>query len=376
MPPWPADRGYRSFAGERGLSGWEKTMIARWIAQGAAEGAPGLLPALPNFEAKRPLGEPDAIVHLKDTVHIAGNNEDLFLYIKVPFELERDTFLRAIEFVPGNRRLLHHMNGNLINYDPPKKKDHWQGATMINPDTTATFGAYQHMQLANDDGSFPALTPSAVNYLPGVEAAAYPNGIGGFHISRKGAFLVKTMHYGPSAIDTFDVSSFRLYFAAAPPERPLREIQMGTLGETSVVPKFVIPADSIVHFITRYHVKEDLSLLTINPHMHLLGKDFKAYALTPQQDTIPLIFIPQWDFRWQYFYTFKQMLKIPKGSTIHAEATFDNTAENPHQPFSPPRTLTTPLGDMKTTDEMFQFFISYLPYQPGDEAILLEAEVK
>lgn len=374
MPPWPADPGYRSFVGERRLSDYQKALIARWVEQGAEKGDPNLLPEMPDFSAQRPLGEPDAIVYLKDTVWIPGNNSDLFLYIKVPFELERDTFLRAIEFVPGNRQLLHHMNGNLINYAPGQKTDHFAGATIVDPDTTGTFTAYQYMQLANDDGSYPVLTPSAVNYLPGVEAAFYPEGIGGFRISKQGAFLVQTMHYGPSAIDTFDLSYFKLYFVPEPPKRPLREIQMGTLGETPVIPDLVIPADSVVSFYTEYRVKQDLSLLTINPHMHLLGTRFKAYAIPPQGDTIPLVHIPEWDFRWQYFYTFEKMLKIPKGSIIRAEATFDNTTDNPHQPFSPLRDVVPPEegDDMKTTDEMFQFFINYVPYEEGDEEVSLE----
>jgi hypothetical protein len=30
--------------------------------------------------------------------------------------------------------------------------------------------------------------------------------------------------------------------------------------------------------------------------------------------------------------------------------------------------------DIKTTDEMFQFIITYLPYQKGDENVSLEAD--
>ncbi len=52
--------------------------------------------------------------------------------------------------------------------------------------------------------------------------------------------------------------------------------------------------------------------------MHLLGKSFEAFAVTPDGKTIPLVKIPKWDFRWQYFYTFPKMLKIPKGSPIAA----------------------------------------------------------
>lgn len=65
----------------------------------------------------------------------------------------------------------------------------------------------------------------------------------------------------------------------------------------------------------------DLSLLSVLPHMHLLGKSFKSFAITPDGDMIPLIHIPDWDFNWQQTYQFNNLLKIPRGSVIYAEAT-------------------------------------------------------
>ena len=98
-----------------------------------------------------------------------------------------------------------------------------------------------------------------------------------------------------------------------------------------------------------------------------------AIAATPDGKTIPLINIPKWDFRWQYFYTFPKMVKVPKGSTIAAIAVYDNTANNPNNPFSPPRTVIGTNGSMCVTDEMFQFIMRYLPYKPGDENISLDS---
>jgi hypothetical protein len=110
--------------------------------------------------------------------------------------------------------------------------------------------------------------------------------------------------------------------------------------------------------------------------MHLLGKSFKAYALKPDGDTIRLISIPRWDFSWQYFYTYKKMVKIPAGSTIVAEGVYDNTKNNPNNPYSPPRLVRDNSGSMRATDEMFQFIISYLPYKEGDENVSLEVPQK
>jgi hypothetical protein len=106
--------------------------------------------------------------------------------------------------------------------------------------------------------------------------------------------------------------------------------------------------------------------------MHLLGKKFLAYAVTKQLDTIPLIRINNWDFRWQYFYTYKKPVIIPEGSTIYVFGTFDNTINNPLNPNHPPIEVSEREGSMRTSDEMFQFILTYLPYQLGDENIVLE----
>lgn len=86
-----------------------------------------------------------------------------------------------------------------------------------------------------------------------------------------------------------------------------------------------------------------------------------------------MIRIPQWNLRWQYFYTFRQPVKVPAGSELVAEGVYDNTAANPNNPFSPPREVREHNASMRTTDDMFQFIISYVPYQAGDEAIRLDS---
>jgi hypothetical protein len=114
-----------------------------------------------------------------------------------------------------------------------------------------------------------------------------------------------------------------------------------------------------------------ISLYGIAPHCHKLGTHWTVYAVTPQNDTINLIKINDWDFNWQGAYQFKQLLKIPAGSVLHAFAGYDNTTNNPSNPNSPPQTVTWGEG---TADEMFYLPFLYLPYFPGDENIIFEEE--
>ena len=372
MPPWPADTNYRRFKDEKIIESLEKNLILKWIDQGAPEGNIPAVKPIPQIFASKGLGEPDLVLEFPDTVFISGDNRDKFRLAKIPFELPNDTVVRAISFIPGNRRLVHHVNGHLVNYPEGKKKDVFAGDWIKDAEEVNSLTAYREMKIPNDDGTYPPLLVSAFNYLPGVEPPVYPEGMGTMVVNKKGAFILNTLHYGPSAIDTFDLSRIEVYFAEKRPERPFQELQMGTLGITPVVPEFIIEANKVSKFSTRYKVPTDMSVFTINPHMHLLGTEFTAYALSAnKQDTIPLIHIPKWDFRWQYFYTFQHILKIPKGYEIVVEAVFDNTIHNPHNPFMPPKTIRESGRHMKTTDEMFQFFITYVPYKEGDELIKL-----
>jgi hypothetical protein len=245
-------------------------------------------------------------------------------------------------------------------------------------DTTTLLEAFQKLDLANDDGSYPLMQKSVVNYLPGATGQKYPEGIGGYFLPRKVIFLLNDVHYGfTKKEDIWDSSYINVYFSKTPPKRPVQEFQLGTLssfGTSPVEPDLVVQPNTVKKVHCKFTVDADISILTINPHMHLLGKSFKAYALKPDGDTIRLISIPQWDFNWQYFYTFKKMVKIPRGSTIIAEGVYDNTRYNLNNPFSPPQLITDQKGSMKATDEMFQFIVSYLPYQPGDENISLETK--
>ena len=373
MPPWPADAHYSHFAEEKILSDVEINLIAQWVKQGSLLGDSTQLPPKPEFVNGSYFGKPDLVLKMDKPYFIKGDNTDRFLLMKIPFEIERDTFIKAIEFIPGNTKLLHHMNGHMLRYDFDKRKDVFEGAKVAETNKFTTVkDAYEELKLANDDGTYPIMKQSVINYLPGVLPTAYPNGIGGFFMPRKGAFFFKDIHYGPSPIDAYDQSQINIFFGKGPLRRPTLELQLGTLGVSPIVPPLIIPPDSIKTFKTQFTVTANISILTINPHMHLLGKKIWAFAVQSNGDTIPLIKINKWDFRWQYFYTFKKMQKIPAGSTIFVYGTYDNTKNNPLNPFNPPRVVAEREGGMRTTDEMFQFIITYLPYQKGDENVSLE----
>lgn len=372
MPPWPADTLYSRFLHEKKITEYEKKVLLKWLESGMNEGE-GAKPQYTN-DSKSKGRKPDLVLRMKEPFFIKGNNRDNFIIMKFPFELPEETYVDFIEFVPDNKKLLHHVNTHLISFNEDQKKqlevgDYWYDHENIKQNSRTY---HEVLGLLNDDGSYPMLTPSVSNYLPGMKDVKYPEGIGGYIFPKKGILYANDIHYGPSPIDTIDNSYYNIYFAKSKPKRLLKEMQLGTLGKVAVKPALVIPANEIDTFTIDYKLQEDISLLTIVPHMHLLGEYYEAYAVLPNSTKIPLIRIPKWNFRWQYAYTFPHPVHLPLGTKIHITAIMDNTSKNPLNPNDPPQIVIERDGSMRTTDEMLQFIFVYIPYEKNDEKINLE----
>ncbi|PCJ64793.1 MAG: hypothetical protein COA58_10990 [Bacteroidetes bacterium] len=379
MPPWPADINYTHFLDEKYLSEGDKQKIKDWINGGAPQGDIIHLPSLPLFNNFSRVGNPDTTVWF-DSILVTGNSRDKFYIATLPIELDERKYVRAMEFLPNENNLVHHMNGRLLNYEDGAKTSITQGNRLLNLELPETdyIQQFNALQLANDNGTRPSQINSAVNYLPGVEAQIYPKGIGGFTMNKKSILTADDIHFGPIPQDKWDHSRVNIFFSKEPPKRPINEVMLGTNGASKIIPPLVVPPNKVTQHTSFLKIPEDISILTINPHMHLLGKSFKAYAIKPNKDTIRLISIPKWDFRWQYFYTFPKMLKVPAGSIVYIEAEFDNTIENQNNPNNPPIEVRERLNNggagMRTTDEMLQFIITWLPYQEGDENVSLKVK--
>jgi hypothetical protein len=377
MPPWPADASYTHFAGERGLSANEIDLIKLWVDNGLQRGDSLSEAKPPLFYTGSYFGKPDLVIKPQQPIQISGNGADAFLIVKYPYLIEKDTLIDFVEFVPDQRKLIHHVNGHLISYDPGRSFNYMSGE-FVHTDTKAQLmDVYKTMHIPYTDKlqpQFPTLTPNTVYYLPGYLPSAYPKEIGGYRMKKNGAFLLNNVHYGPSNKDTVDNSYINVFFRKSPIERPVTETQMGTFGISKIEPEFIIPPNEIKTFHTQTTLAKTISLISVNPHMHLTGKTFWAFALKTNGDTVPLIKINKWDFRWQYYYTYRHPVKLDQGTIIHAYGTYDNTSKNSNNPFHPPRIITQGNGaeSMKTSEEMFQFIFTYTNYRQGDENINLE----
>jgi len=75
----------------------------------------------------------------------------------------------------------------------------------------------------------------------------------------------------------------------------------------------------------------------------------KVWSKSPDGETKPLLWIKDWDFNWQGKYSFAEPVRLKKGTIIHVDAWYDNSANNPLNPNSPPKPVS---WGADSTDEM------------------------
>jgi hypothetical protein len=353
MPPWPADRDFSTFIGERGLTDVEIQLIKDWVAAGTPQGDPALEPEPPVFPTGSQIGTPDLVLSFEKPYVHEGDLTDQYQIIVLPTGLTEDKMIKTIEMRPGNPGIVHH---SLYAVDET-------GQGKIKDAQTPEYGFPSFGDFGVDNAEqFPQA------YAPGAKAHKFYTGIGA--PLPAGSDLLVQMHYAPIATTQSDSSTVNIFFAD-PGEtinRIVKEEIMLPFGNTLTNGPFVMEPETVKTFHGVYTVPSKISLMGIFPHSHLLGKDWTVFAVSLQGDTTNLIKIKDWDFNWQSMYFFDRFQVLKPGTKIHAYATYDNTSDNPYNPNNPPQTVGWGLG---TEDEMYYLPLVYVNYMPGDEDVIL-----
>jgi hypothetical protein len=353
MPPWPPAKGHGSFIGNRSLSDADIAMITKWVDGGMPAGDLASAPQPPTFPSGSQLGTPDLVLRMSDKWTVQGNNKDVYRFFVLPTNLLKDRSVKAIEFRPGNAAVVHHVLYFLDTSGTARRKDA--------EDPMPGYSGF------GDPGFETAV--SFLGWVPGAQTRFYPPTIGS--TMYKNSDLVIQVHYAPSTVEQTDQSHVNIFFHESDQVRQVQEFAMNP-RQLVAGQQFQIPANKIQSFTTTFTIPYEISVIGVAPHMHLLGKNCRAYATTPKGDTIRLISVPQWDFHWQGGYTFKNPVRIPRGSKLFYEASYDNTINNLENPNNPPKLVRW--GE-STTDEMLLCYFHWLPYQAGDESIDMETKL-
>lgn len=319
MPPWNADPRYGHFSNDLRMTDEEIDTVVAWIDNGAPLGEKKDLPTPRQFTEGWTIGKPDVIFKMprEYTVQAAGTVK--YQYFVTPTNFKEDMWVQAAEARPGNNAVVHHI---IAYYRDPK--------------------AARRRNL-----------PAIVGTAPGEEPMIWPKGVG-VKIPA-GSEIVWQVHYTPTGKLETDRSEVGLIFCKEPQQRVSR-------SKAALSFLFRIPPGADNHrVVSSTRFSKDAELLSLMPHMHLRGKDFRFTAYYPDGSSEILLNVPSYDFNWQHRYRFAKPFLVPKGTKIECVAHFDNSAGNPANP-DPTRSVRW--GD-QTWEEMMIGFINYIDAPPA-----------
>ena len=75
---------------------------------------------------------------------------------------------------------------------------------------------------------------------------------------------------------------------------------------------------------------KDVELVWFRPHAHVRGKTVRYTLSYPDGKEETLLYLPHYNFNWQL--TYRTSVKIPKGSTMRVQFTYDNSTSNKYNP--------------------------------------------
>ncbi|MBI2688559.1 MAG: thiol-disulfide isomerase [Acidobacteria bacterium] len=260
MPPWHADPAKSvAFHNDRSLTAAERKTLLDWVDGGAVEGQAAAASVAEVKPAGWGLGQPDLIIKVpRFAIPNAGTIQYTFLV--TPTDLPEAKWIAAAEWRIDKRSLVHHINA----FIRPK------GSSYVSDAPAGQFFVASKASRASrrPDEREADRRELLLGYEPGYRPQGW--GDGRAKLLPKSADIVFEMHYTANGKAAVDESELGIYFAKdAPRER--------VLTITPADSAFAIPpGDGNVPSSTAAILQRELTLLSMQPHMHLCALNHKV----------------------------------------------------------------------------------------------------
>ena len=394
MPPWHPDAKYGHFRNDLSLSQQDKDLIFEWVAKGAPEGNRQDLPEPKEYAGSWSLpGGPDAVFWMtEEPVDVPAEGTVDYRYYVVDTGFKEDKWVKMAECMPDNRGVVHHI---IVFLKPPNvslfsgggdgersgEGDAAGDASNAESKRESPATAKARDVAIGEDGqkrdaggderpnrrrrrggrggqaSFGQLS----GFAPGTRPFMLPDGMA--KLIPAGSQLVFQLHYTPNGSPQKDRSSVGMKFAD-PAEVKYR---VATSNATNAA--FEIPAGDPSYLVESDRTYGgDVIMLSLFPHMHLRGKDFRYELIYPDGKREIILDMPRYDFNWQTSYVFDEPKQLPKGTRLHCTAHFDNSADNPA---NPDPSIPVRWGDQTWEEMMIGWFDIAVPKDADISQILL-----
>ena len=343
----------------------EIAMLRAWVAAGKPEGDPAQTPKLepqPDGSVfEEDLGPPDMVLEQPEPTQLGAHGNDVYRNIIFPLNRREDLKLRAIQFLPRNRKVVHHA---LIGHLPRETveeavRNHGGRDGFSHPDDRA--GGFQdshgigfRVPPLRDDGQPRALFVGG--FVPGVRALAAP--ADSAVVIPAGCDIVVQAHYVRTGKLETDSSRVGIWLDGQPPRKVMTMIYLS--GDFAVVPAGVTD----FRVTGSYTLPHDADMVGVIPHAHQLARWIEIRAHVPgQEKPLLLLRVPQWDYNWQSPYNLRTPMRFPAGTRFEAECSYDNSTANPRNPFDPPRAVW---HNETINDEMLLPMFTFVSEKPLD----------
>ncbi|MGA3043396.1 MAG: thiol-disulfide isomerase [Bryobacteraceae bacterium] len=320
MPPWFADAAPGTFSNDNRLSQEEIDTLTAWADAGAPAGDPKDAPKPVVFAQGWRIGNPDVILEMPEEFHVPASGEVAWQYFAVPTKFTEDKWIQAAEARPGNPAAVHHIR---VFARAPGSK------AFMELDSQTSQDRQHPKEPPKDDGSGVLIGPDIgaeelAAFVPGGDPVELQPGQA--LLVKAGSDLVVEVHYTTTGKPQTDRSRVGFVFANRPPH--VRVTEVGTANFN-----FRIPAGAANHRVdSRITLREDMTVLSVWPHMHLRGKAMQLRAVYPSGESEVLLNVPHYDFNWQMSYVLAKPRLLPKGTRLETVVFFDNSANNPSNP--------------------------------------------
>jgi len=258
---------------------------------------------------------------MPETFDVPADGPDIYRNFAIPTSLTEDKWVRAIEFRPGTRRVVHHA---LFSYV--------RGGSTATLSKDGRPGFNGMMPVAFVPGFAPSgdlggwAVGGTPRFLP--EGLAWPLG--------KGSDFVLQLHLHPTGKLEHERSKIGIYFTDTAPVRKFRESGApGLFGFLAGID--IPPGEKHYELKGTFNVFANMRAYAVTAHAHYLAKEIKAVATFPDKTTQTLLWIPDWSFNWQDRYFYQTPVDLPKGTKVEVTIVYDNSADNPANPCRPPR---------------------------------------
>ena len=112
MPPWFAASDVGHWSNDRSLTAGERRTVLDWLRAGMPAGDPAKAPEPRKFPEEWHIGEgtPDEILSFEKPVTIPADGDIPYEYVKIKTKFPEDRWVRAVEIIPGEKAVVHHVS--------------------------------------------------------------------------------------------------------------------------------------------------------------------------------------------------------------------------------------------------------------------------